>query len=91
MVLSFLFGPVYCGWICPFGTYQEWINRLGKKLFKKKYNTIIPRSIKKYLKYLRYLVLIWVVYITAYYKNFLNETSAIRSIIPNPSGRYPFV
>lgn len=65
MVLSFLFGPVFCGWVCPFGTYQEWINNIGKKVFKKKYNKIIPGAIKKYLKYLRFLVLIWVVYVTA--------------------------
>jgi len=65
MVLSFLFGPVFCGWICPFGTYQEWINKVGKKIFKKNYNKILPSNVKKYLKYLRYLVLIWVVYVTA--------------------------
>ena len=65
ILLSFLFGPVFCGWICPFGTYQEWINSIGKKLFKKKFNSIVPKGIKKHLKYLRYLVLIWVVYVTA--------------------------
>ncbi|MFQ3547249.1 MAG: 4Fe-4S binding protein, partial [Termitinemataceae bacterium] len=65
LVLSILAGPVFCGWICPFGTVEELIGRLGKKLFKRKYNTFVPQTIDKYLRYLRYVVLVWVLYLTA--------------------------
>lgn len=69
MVIMFIlavgFGPIFCGWICPFGSFQEWIGKLGKKIFKNKYNRIIPSKIDSYLRYLRYLVLIWVLYMTA--------------------------
>ncbi len=64
-IMSIAFGAVFCGWICPLGTFQEWLGKLGKKLFKEKYNTIVPQKIDKYLRYLRYFVLAWIVYVTA--------------------------
>ena len=63
--LAFLFGPVFCGWVCPLGSIQEWFGKIGKKIFKKKYNQFIPYGIDQYLRYLRYLMLIWVLYMTA--------------------------
>lgn len=65
LALSVLFGPVFCGWVCPLGSIQEWFGKLGRKIFKKKYNTFIPYKYDKYLRYLRYIMLIWVVYMTA--------------------------
>jgi polyferredoxin len=65
-LLAILFGPVFCGWVCPLGTVQEWFAALGRKLFgKKRYNHFIPARIDRVLRYLRYLVLAWVVYMTA--------------------------
>ena len=57
-VLTLLFGAVFCGWVCPLGSVQEWVGKLGKRLFKKRYNHLIPRRIDKYLRYLRYIMLI---------------------------------
>lgn len=65
LFLGILFGPVFCGWICPLGTVQEWLGNLGIKIFKRKYNKFIPYKYDKYLRFLRYGVLIWVVYMTA--------------------------
>lgn len=64
-LLALLFGPVFCGWICPFGTVQELVGRVGKKLFGRKYNRLIPKRIDSLARYLRYLVLAWVIYMTA--------------------------
>lgn len=64
LLLALLFGPVICGWVCPFGTFQEWLAALGRKLFGKKYNTFLPSKLDKILRYLRYLVLAWVTYMT---------------------------
>ena len=64
LLLAILFGPVICGWICPFGTFQEWIGKLGRKLFKKRYNHFVPKKLDGILRYLRYLVLAWVSYMT---------------------------
>ncbi len=64
-ILTVLFGPVFCGWVCPFGSFQEWLAGIGKKIFKKKFNRFIPYSVDRWLRYLRYLLLGWVVYMTA--------------------------
>jgi len=64
-ILTILFGPVFCGWICPLGTVQEWVSKIGKKIFKRKHNHFIPAKVDQTLRYLRYLVLGWVIYMTA--------------------------
>lgn len=64
-VLAVFFGPVFCGWICPLGTFQEWIGRIGRRIFKKKYNQFVPQKLDRSLRYLRYLVLVMVLYMTA--------------------------
>jgi len=61
-VLAILFGPVFCGWVCPLGTIQEWVAKWGKKLFRRRF---VPTRIDNLLRYIRYLVLAWVVYVTA--------------------------
>ena len=64
-LLTVLFGPVFCGWVCPLGTAQEWVGILGRKLIGKKYNSLIPQRVDRLLRYLRYGFLIWVVFVTA--------------------------
>ena len=63
--LAVAFGPVFCGWICPMGTVQELISRIGRKLFGKKHNRFIPWKLDRWLRYLRYAMLVWVIYMTA--------------------------
>jgi len=63
--LAILFGPVFCGWVCPLGSIQEWVGKIGKRIHKRKYNHFIPLKFDRYLRYTRYLVLIWVLYMTA--------------------------
>lgn len=64
-ILAILFGPVFCGWVCPLGSIQEWVGKLGRKFMGKNYNKIIPERLDRSMRYLRYLVLIWVVVVTA--------------------------
>lgn len=64
-ILAVLFGPVFCGWVCPLGSVQEWIGKLGRKILKKKYNYFIPKKVDKLLRHFRFAVLIWVIYMTA--------------------------
>ncbi|PKM88837.1 MAG: ferredoxin [Firmicutes bacterium HGW-Firmicutes-12] len=65
ILLTLAFGGVFCGWVCPLGSIQEWIGKIGRKIFKRKYNNFVPAGIDKYLRYLRYGVLAWVIYATA--------------------------
>ncbi len=64
-VLTVFLGPVFCGWVCPLGSIQEWFGKLGKKIFKRRFNRLIPYKVDRVLRYLRYLMLGWVVYMTA--------------------------
>ncbi len=63
--MAIIAGPIFCGWVCPLGTFQEWLGKIGKKIFKNRYNRFVPQKLDNVLRYLRYLVLIWVVYVTA--------------------------
>ena len=63
--LTLLFGPVFCGWICPFGTVEEFVGKIGRKIFKKRYNNFVPSKIDKPLRYFRYIILMLVVVNTA--------------------------
>lgn len=64
-ILSFLFGPVFCGWVCPLGSIQEWMGKLGRKIFKNRYNRFVPVKLDRIFRYFRFGVLAWVVYVTA--------------------------
>lgn len=63
--LSILLGKVFCGWICPLGSFQEWLGRIGRKLFGKKYNNFISPKFEKFIRLIPYVVLVWVLYVTA--------------------------
>lgn len=65
IIVALLFGTIFCGFFCPFGSYQEWIGKLGRKLFPKKYNHFIPQKVDQLLRYVRYIVLVLVLYNTA--------------------------
>lgn len=62
---ALLVGPAFCGWVCPFGSIQEWFGKLGKKLFGHRFNGFIPYKYDRYLRFVRYIVLVWIVYMTA--------------------------
>lgn len=64
LLTSILFGPLFCGYICPLGSIQEWFGKIGKKIFKKRYNHFVPIRADKKLRYLRYVVLLFTIYIT---------------------------
>ncbi|HKK65497.1 MAG TPA: 4Fe-4S binding protein [Clostridia bacterium] len=63
--LTIVVGPAFCGWICPFGSFQEWIAIIGRQIFGKRYNTMLPAKLDSLLRYLRYAVAGWVLYVTA--------------------------
>jgi len=42
LLLTLLFSRGFCGWICPFGSLQEWLGLLGRRLFGRRYNPDSP-------------------------------------------------
>lgn len=63
--LAILFGPVFCGWVCPLGSFQEWVGKLGRKLLGHRFGRIIPARLDRVLRWFRLPFLVWVVYVTA--------------------------
>ena len=56
-----IFGALFCGWLCPLGSIQDWVGKIGKKIFKKRYNNFVPNKLDRILGYLRYVVLILII------------------------------
>ena len=57
IILTILFGPILCGFICPFGTVQDLVAKLGKKIFRRRYNNFISGNLDRKMKYIRYISL----------------------------------
>jgi len=50
-------GRFFCGWICPFGTVQEWFSRSVSWLTGKRLPLSMPASIDRPLRYVKFVVL----------------------------------
>jgi ferredoxin-type protein NapH len=53
--LALLTGAWFCGWLCPLGAAQEWIGRLGRRLFGRRLR--LPRSVERFAAWFRYVLL----------------------------------
>lgn len=51
LLFGFLTGPIFCGWMCPFGSLQDFMSLIRKKLHLKKINLPGHHTLK-YLPYL---------------------------------------
>ncbi|WP_177419219.1 4Fe-4S binding protein [endosymbiont of Lamellibrachia barhami] len=54
LVTTLLFGPVWCGYLCPFGALQEFVSRIGHRLGLRSYAS---RPLDSRLRFLKYLLL----------------------------------
>jgi polyferredoxin len=72
IVLSIIAGSAFCGWLCPFGTVQEWLAKLGKKVFGRNFN--LPAKVHNPLRYLRYVSLVAIIFFTARGSSLVFET-----------------
>ncbi|MCY6370178.1 4Fe-4S binding protein [Clostridium ganghwense] len=62
VILTFVLGRAFCGYICPLGTIQSLITKLGKRLNIKQIK--INKSVDKILRYAKYVVLFVVLFTT---------------------------
>lgn len=62
VLLTLLSSRGFCGWMCPFGSVQEWIGMLGRKILKKKFNP--SGRVDRALRYLKYAVLAVIIALT---------------------------
>lgn len=63
LLVTILLGPVFCGWICPLGSIQDWMRKLSKLLKIKRIE--VPKKINFALSFLRFGVLALIVFSTA--------------------------
>jgi len=61
IVLTVIFGRVFCSFLCPLGAIQEWIRGLGRMLGIRK-DLELPAQLDRYARYLKYVVLAVIVY-----------------------------
>lgn len=54
--VTFLLGRFFCGWMCAFGSFTDWIYHLFQKIFHKKLK--ISETWDRRMKYLKYAVLL---------------------------------
>ena len=52
--LAAIAGNFYCGWLCPLGSLQEWLGKLGSVFLKRKFR--MPQKAQRYLKYSKYVL-----------------------------------
>jgi ferredoxin len=62
LVATILVGAAFCGWICPFGTLQDGLTWLRKKLHLPELR--IPVKFDRWLRYGRFVVLFLILYQT---------------------------
>jgi len=60
LVLSFLFGRVFCSYFCPMGFVQEIMRKIGKKIGIKKVFEL-PKKLDKYLRYVKYIFMVLII------------------------------
>ena len=57
--ITIIFGRFFCGWMCAFGSYNDFIYMISKKVFKTNFK--VPEKVDKVLKYAKYVVLLFIV------------------------------
>lgn len=62
LTITIFMGAVFCGWICPLGAIQEFLNSLGKKIFGKSFN--IPEKFDQIMRSSKYILLTLIVLMT---------------------------
>lgn len=62
LLITLFSGGIFCGWLCPLGTVQEWLYKLRRKIVPKSIN--IPVRVDRILRKLKYGVLILVLIMT---------------------------
>jgi polyferredoxin len=63
LLMSWLLRKSFCSWLCPVGTFSEYLGVAGRKLFRK--NFVLPRGLDIPLRSLKYLLLGFFVYVIA--------------------------
>src|SRR5512141_1683277 len=62
ILLTILLGRFFCGWMCAFGTFNDVIHIISKKVFK--INFIVDKEVDAVLKYVKYVILLMLIVVS---------------------------
>ncbi|HEY5525765.1 MAG TPA: 4Fe-4S binding protein, partial [Clostridium sp.] len=62
MIFTILMGRFFCGWLCAFGAYNDWIYLISSKIFRTKFK--VNEGVDSILKYVKYIVLLVLLIVT---------------------------
>ena len=63
LLISWLGRKSFCSWLCPVGTFSQYLGKLGRKLFRK--NFVLPRWVDLPLRSLKYILMALFLYVIA--------------------------
>lgn len=73
IVFTILIGRFFCGWFCAFGTFNDWVHIISKKVFK--INFKISEQLDSMLKYVKYIILFYILILVFTGGNTINGSS----------------
>jgi polyferredoxin len=79
VLMSLLFKKAFCSWLCPVGTFSEFLWKLGRRILKR--NLRIPRWADLPLRGLKYLLLAFFVFVIG-----AMSADAIQDFMQTPYG-----
>lgn len=74
MILTILIGRWFCGWMCAFGAYNDFIYFISKKVFKTRFK--VDEKVDSILKYVKYIVLVFIMIISWTMKSSILESTS---------------
>jgi polyferredoxin len=77
--ISFLLRKAFCAWLCPVGTFSEWLWRIGRRTFRR--NFCLPRWADIALRSLKYILMALFLYAVS-----SMSVPAIRAFLDGPYG-----
>jgi polyferredoxin len=79
LAISFFLRKAFCGWLCPVGTFSEWLWRIGRRTFRRSF--CLPRRADVALRSLKYILMGLFLYAVA-----SMSVPAIRAFLDGPYG-----
>ena len=75
LVVAFFYGKIFCGWVCPKGSIQEF-------LYQRKLKINVPSGLDKWLRKLKYIMLVLIIVLPVFfhYKPFNPDTSPFAAL-----------
>ena len=79
LLIAWLLRKSFCSWLCPVGTFSEYLGKLGRKVFRR--NFALPRWLDLPLRSLKYILMAFFLYVIA-----TMSANQIRAFLGGPYG-----